>query len=220
MQREKVFLKFANSAAAAAAGAAAAGERMFYREVEVRAAGGNELGERQFEFIASDETPDSYGDIVRAEGWDLKRYKRNPIILYNHKSDVPVGYSPKTYVEGKQLKCIVQLADEGTSDFIDTLYKLMKQRIVRAMSVGFRATADVAVMYDKDKNFLGLEFNGQELLENSIVTIPANPNALSLAKSLGARDSTLQRLAEQDAIVQASVRQRQIDLLRLGVSSK
>jgi len=195
-------------------------ERTYFREVEIRAAGGNELGEREFEFIASDETPDSYGDIVRAEGWDLRRYKKNPIILFNHKSDVPVGYSPKTAVDGTKLVCRVKLADEGTSEFIDTLYKLMKQRIVRAMSVGFRATKDVTIMRDKDNNFIGLEFNGQELLENSIVSVPANPNSLALAKSWGVRDSTLNRLAEADAIVQASIRQRQLDLLSLGVSSK
>jgi HK97 family phage prohead protease len=194
--------------------------RVFYRQVEIRAAGGNELGEREFQFIASDETPDSYGDIVRAEGWDLKRYRKNPIVLFNHSSNVPVGYSPKTVVEGKQLLAHVKLADEGTSEFIDTLYKLMKQRIVRAMSVGFQATADVNIMRDKDGNFLGLEFNGQELLENSIVSVPANPNALSLAKSWGVRDSTLARMVERDAFVQASIRQRQLDLLRLGVSSK
>jgi hypothetical protein len=65
-----------------------------------------------------------------------------------------------------------------------------------------------------------MEFNGQELLENSIVSVPANPNALAAAKSFGARDSTLNRLVEQDAIVQNSIRQRKLDLLRLGVSSK
>jgi HK97 family phage prohead protease len=194
--------------------------RIFYREIEVRAAGGNELGEREFEFIASDETPDSYGDIVRAEGWDLRRYKKNPIVLFNHSSNMPVGYSPLCKVDGKQLLSRIKLADEGTSDFIDTLYKLMKQRIVRAMSVGFRATKDVNIMRDKEGVFLGLEFNGQELLENSVVTVPANPNALSLAKSWGAKDSTLARMVEADAVVQASIRQRQIDLLRLGVSSK
>jgi HK97 family phage prohead protease len=193
--------------------------RVFYREIEIRAAGGNDLGDREFEFLASDETPDSYGDIVRAEGWDLRRYKKNPIVLFNHKSDVPVGYSPMCKVEDKKLIARIKLADEGTSDFIDTLYKLMKQRIVRSMSVGFRATKDVEIMRDKDGHFLGLEFNGQELLENSVVSIPANPNALSLAKSWGARDSTIQRLVSQDAIVQAAHRAREIDIIKLGVSS-
>jgi HK97 family phage prohead protease len=216
----KVYLKFAGATAGGTkAPVELSGERMFFREIEIRAAGGNELGERQFEFVASDETPDSYGDIVRAEGWDLKRYKKNPIVLFNHDSDVPVGFSPKTYVEGTALNCIVQLADEGTSDFIDTLYKLMKQRIVRAMSVGFRPPRTWSSCATRTNNFMGLEFNGQELLENSIVSVPANPNSLP-SPSRGARDSTLNRLAEQDAIVQASIRQRQLDLLRLGVSSK
>ena len=71
-------------------------DRTYFREVEIRAAGGNELGEREFEFIASDETPDSYGDIVRAEGWDLKRYKKNPIILHNS----PSGAIERVIVEG------------------------------------------------------------------------------------------------------------------------
>ena len=194
--------------------------RTYFREVEIRAAGGNELGEREFEFIASDETPDSYGDIVKAEGWDLKRYKKNPIVLFNHSSSMPVGYSPKTWVDDTKLICRIKLADEGTSEFIDTLYKLMKQRILRAMSVGFRATKDVEIIRGKENEFLGLLFNGQELLENSIVSVPANPNALSLAKSWGVRDSTLNRFVEQDAIVQAAHSQRQLDLLQLGVSSK
>ena len=194
--------------------------RTYFREVEIRAAGGNELGDREFEFIASDETPDSYGDIVKAEGWDLKRYKKNPIVLFNHSSSMPVGYSPKTWIDDTKLICRIKLADEGTSEFIDTLYKLMKQRILRAMSVGFRATKDVEIIRGKENEFLGLLFNGQELLENSIVSVPANPNALSLAKSWGVRDSTLNRFVEQDAIVQASHRQRQLDLLQLGVSSK
>lgn len=195
---------------------------VYYREVEIRVAGGTDLGEREFEFLASDETPDSYGDIVRVEGWDLKRYKRNPIILFNHKSDVPVGHSPKTAIDDARNALVsrIKLADEGTSDFIDTLYKLMKQRIVRAVSVGFRPTKDVEILRDKEGNFEGLEFNGQELLEISIVSIPANPNSLSLAKSWGAKESTLRRMAEQDAIVQNSIRQRKIDLLRLGASSK
>ena len=195
---------------------------VIYRQVEIRAAGGNELGEREFEFLASDETPDSYGDIVRVEGWDLRRYKKNPIVLFNHRSDTPVGHSPKTYIDTERNALVsrIKLADEGTSDFIDTLYKLMKQRIVRAVSVGFMPTKDVEIIRDKDGNFVGLEFNGQELLENSIVSVPANPNSLSLAKSWGAKESTLRRIQEQDAIVQASIRQRKLALLRLGVSSK
>jgi HK97 family phage prohead protease len=195
---------------------------VIYREMEVRAAGGNELNEREFEFLASDETPDSYGDIVRVAGWELKRFKRNPIILFNHKSDVPVGHSPKTFIDEDRNALVsrIKLADEGTSDFIDTLYKLMKQRIVRAVSVGFRPTKDVEILRDKEGAFLGLEFNGQELLEVSIVSIPANPNSLSLAKSWGAKESTLQRVVEQDAVVQNALRQRKLDLLKLGVSSK
>ena len=190
---------------------------VFYREVEFEPI---DLASRLFRFVASDETPDSYGDVVRADGWDLRRYKRNPIILFGHDSRMPVGFSPKTGLDGKRLIADVKLADEDTSDFIDTLFKLMSQKIVRAMSVGFRATVPPIPIRDKEDRITGFEFNGQELLENSIVSVPANPNALSLAKSWGARDTTLNRLVAQDAIVQAAKRQRQLTLLKLGVPSK
>ena len=178
-----------------------------------------EAGDRTFKFIASDETPDSYGDVVKASGWDLKRYKSNPIVLFNHNASMPVGFSPSTKVEGTKLVATIKLADEGTSAFIDTLYKLLQQKIVRDVSVGFRLTADPAIRRDKDGKFIGYEFNGQELLENSIVSIPANPNALALAKSWGVRDSTCARLFAEDAIVQAAHRARQLKMLSLGVSS-
>jgi len=187
---------------------------LVYKEATVE-----DAGDRTFKFIASDETPDSYGDVILASGWDLKRYKRNPIVLFGHKTEMPVGFSPSTKVEGTKLIATIKLADEGTSDFIDTLFKLMKQKIVRAVSVGFRPTMDPSIRRDKDGHMLGYEFNGQELLENSVVSVPANPNALSLAKSWGARDSTINRIFAEDAIVQAAKRQRTLDLLRLGASS-
>ncbi len=190
---------------------------IFYREVSVEP---DEGQSRVFNFVASDETVDSYGDIVRADGWDLRRYKRNPIVLFNHSSMLPVGFSPKVGINGKRLEATIRIAEEGTSELIDTVYKLMKQRILRAVSVGFRATVTPIPIRDKEDRITGFEFNGQELLENSIVSVPANPNALALAKSWGVRESTLQRLAAQDAIVQAAARQRQLTLLRLGASSR
>src|SRR4249920_1869365 len=43
------------------------------------------------EFILSDATVDRYGDIVSADGWILENFMKNPIALFNHNSDFPVG---------------------------------------------------------------------------------------------------------------------------------
>lgn len=188
--------------------------KTYFRAAEVE-----QTGDREFRFVGSDETPDSYGDIVRASGWDLRRYKKNPIVLFGHDGRMPVGFSKKVQVEGKRLVHDIKMAAEGTSEFIDTLVKLMNQKIVKAVSVGFQPTKDPEVLRDKDGNFLGFEFNGQELLELSVVSIPANPNALALAKSWGAKDATLARLSVKDALVQNAHNARRIAIHRLGASS-
>lgn len=189
---------------------------MIYKEVTLEKAQGDDL----LNFIASDETPDGHGDIVRADGWDLKRYRKNPIVLFGHDHTLPVGYSPKTAIEGKSLKSAIKLAKPGTSEFIDTLRSLIEQNIVRAVSVGFKTTKPPVPIRDPDDHIMGFEFNGTELLEISIVSVPANPNSLQSAKSLGVSERSMARLFAPDALVQSAKRQRQILLATLGASSK
>lgn len=188
-------------------------------EIVFKAAEVEQVGDREFNFVGSDESEDSYGDIVRAEGWDLRRYKKNPIVLFGHDARLPIGYSKKVGVEGKRLLHTIKLADEGTSEFIDTTAKLMAQKIIKAVSVGFRPVKDPEIRRDGDGNFLGFVFNGQELLELSVVSIPANPNALSLAKSWGVKDATIRRMVAEDAFVRSANNKRKMALLRLGASS-
>jgi len=135
------------------------------------------------EVVASDETVDSYGDIIRVSGWDLARFKSNPIVLFGHDPRTPVGTATMKK-DGKKLTATIDLADDGTSPFIDTLRSLVAQKIVKAVSVGFLPTKDPKPIMNKDDEITGYEFNGQELYELSIVSIPANPASLTLAKGL------------------------------------
>lgn len=173
-----------------------------------------------YSFVASDESEDRHGDRIIAKGWDLSKYKRNPIVLFGHDSYMPVGYSSRTAVEGKKLVADIVLAKDGTSEFIDTLRKLIDQKIVRAVSVGFRALAEPTIIRDAEDHITGFEFNGTELMEISLVSVPANSNALRLSKSWGVSERTINRLFAPDALVQASVREREMAFLKLGVSSK
>lgn len=59
-----------------------------------------------FKVIASDETVDRAGEIVKADGWELENYMKNPIILFGHDyRDIKnvVGRATRVYVENKQL---------------------------------------------------------------------------------------------------------------------
>lgn len=145
-------------------------------------------------FVASDETVDRYGDIVRANGWDLRQYKQNPIALFSHNSEQPVG-TCKVWIDGdKQLMSDINIAKAGTAPIVDYVRALLEQRILRAVSVGFLPTAEPNYLRDeKNQQITGYEFVAHELLEISLVSVPANPRALAVARSLKMSDETVRQ---------------------------
>ncbi len=40
-------------------------------------------------FIASDETPDRYGDVILVSGWQLENFRKNPVFLLGHDYGAP-----------------------------------------------------------------------------------------------------------------------------------
>jgi HK97 family phage prohead protease len=136
-------------------------------------------------FIASSEDKDRYGDIIRVNGWDLTNYKANPIVLFGHQSrNLPIG-SAKAWIEGTQLFADVEFAAKEVYDFADSVYKLVKAGFLNAVSVGFQPTKMPNEIKDPDTNKWtgGYEFIAQELLELSVVPVPALPGALAIARS-------------------------------------
>lgn len=141
------------------------------------------------EFVLSDATVDSYGDVVESGGWDLERFKSNPIALFGHSSSFPIGTWADVRVEGGKLKARLEFAQKGTSARIDELRELVSQGILKAVSVGFRPIK--AEPLDKTSPHGGKRYTKQELLEASVVSVPANPAALAVAKGLGISADTL-----------------------------
>lgn len=133
-------------------------------------------------FVLSDETPDRMGDVIKADGWVLTNFKKNPIALFGHRSDFVIGRWDNVRVENKALLGDLQLAARGTSARIDEVASLVEADVLRAVSVGFRPIKSEP--RDPEKPFAGETFIRQELVETSVVAVPANPNALSVAKSL------------------------------------
>lgn len=129
-------------------------------------------------FVLSDETPDRMGDIIASDGWDTENFSKNPIALFNHKSDFPIGNWKDLHVESSQLRATLELAPKGTSDRIDEIRKLIACGVLKATSVGFRPVDHEPLRSG------GSLFKRCELVEASLVAVPANPNALSVAKAL------------------------------------
>lgn len=137
---------------------------------------------RSARFIMTDETPDSYRDIVRAKGADLTRFEKNPIALLNHRSDLILGTWDDVEVKSKRIEGTVKLAEAGTAPHVDMTFNFMKQGILRAASIGFMPLQVEKILDDEGNWTYGYDVKSWSLYETSIVSIPANPQAL--AKSI------------------------------------
>lgn len=156
------------------------------------------------EFVLSDESVDRYGDIIEAKGWVLGNFKKNPIALFGHSSGFPIGTWSNIRVEGARLVAKLNLAARGTSARIDELISLVEQGILRAVSVGFIPIKSEPI--NPDRPYGPQKYTRQELLETSLVSVPANPAALALAKSLNISDETMSLAFGE----QAEVRRRDV----------
>jgi len=138
------------------------------------------------EFILSDATPDRFGDIVEVEGWQFANFSKNPVALFNHRADFPIGTWSKIRIGEKALRGDLILAPKGISERIDEIRGLVEAGVLRAVSVGFKPLSSRPVD-DKHRGPFEMGpsiFTKCELVECSLVSIPANPNALAVAKSL------------------------------------
>jgi len=141
-------------------------------------------------FVLSDEQVNRHGDVVDSAGWQLDGFRQNPVALFNHDRDRIVGRWTNVRIENKQLLGEYQPAAPGTSLLADEVRRLVEQDILRAASVGFRYLKTEP--RDPDRPHRGLRYTQQELLEVSLVSVPANPGALSKARSLSISDELME----------------------------
>lgn len=139
--------------------------------------------DKPIKFVASTANPDRYGDVVDQKGWDLRAYNRNPVVLFNHNpAQMPIGKG-KAYVENEQLMLEVEF--DQKDDMAKTIEQKVRDGYINAVSVGFQPSKTIArSSLPADHPYHGKSgsyFQASELLEVSIVTIPAN-NEATLSK--------------------------------------
>jgi HK97 family phage prohead protease len=139
-----------------------------------------DLDLRTVTVIASDDTLDSYGDTIAADGWKFERFARNPVALIDHDYSVAaiVGQSIKWWVEKKALMITDRFDGPWTNDTADMAWNKIVSGSLRAVSVGFRPMKWVRRYNDKDEWTGGFDYLEQELYEKSWVAVPANPSAV------------------------------------------
>lgn len=145
-------------------------------------------GERRITFVASDGTRDSYGTVLPVSEWDLTRYNLNGIVGYQHKVYGNGNEPDPDYVIGKgtariedgRLLVDVEFEPEGLNPIADKVWRKLQFGSLNGMSVGFTATGGHWGEGDEDYDGDNATYyyTGLELLEVSVVNIPANPNAI------------------------------------------
>lgn len=148
---------------------------------------------RVLRYVCSDQSCDRMGDVIKQDGWDLKNFKTNPVIMANHNYGAyPVGNALTVKVVEGKLKMDVLFAGPDVSEDADKAFKLAKAGFMKAGSVGFipkahhKPTEAECVEYGMQKDSWGVVFDENELLEYSVCGVPANANALqeSIGKGL------------------------------------
>lgn len=139
--------------------------------------------ERSLDFVISTAAVDRYGDTVAVDGWKVAAFRKNPVVLWMHDNTMlPVGKASNVRVEDGALKARVTFTEAGLIKYNDIVLQLLKTGFLSATSVGF-IPLKYSFVDDPARRF-GIDFLEQELLEFSIVTVPANAEALIEGRSL------------------------------------
>lgn len=124
--------------------------------------------------IATTPEVDRMGDVVQSSGASFK----NPLpLLLHHDSRLPVGTVKlqKPTDEGIRFEAKLPVIDEpGTlKDRVEEAWASIKNGLIRGVSIGFRALEDGVELMKSG----GIRFTDFEILELSLVAIPANQSA-------------------------------------------
>ena len=143
--------------------------------------------DRRMTFVASDETRDSYGTVLPIDEWNLERYNNNGVVGYAHNlyssydadPDYVIGRG-RAYIKGSELLIDIEFEPEGTNKIADKVWRKLQFGSLNGVSVGFSAQGAHWGEGEEAEDGANptLYYTGLELLEVSVVTIPANPNAV------------------------------------------
>ena len=153
----------------------------------------DELDEKgEFVFTASTASVDRENDIIKADGWMLDTFKDGGPLLWGHdQNKLPVGRV--LWVKSDDKKLIGKARFNGQTQLSKDVEKLVRSGDLTGLSVGFRPMDMVM------NNEGGRTFTKQELLEISVVNVPANPDAvIHMIKSLDIKSQSVLDMLKQE----------------------
>lgn len=129
--------------------------------------------------IASTPAVDRDADRVMPLGMQLENYKANPVLMYGHRYDEPwtlIGRAKEIEIDADGIRILPELREPANeSDPMHIVKALWQAGLLRAASIGFNP------LKVSDNTYGGKDITTSELLEISLVPIPANQEAMRLA---------------------------------------
>ena len=157
-------------------------ERIYNWTSTFKSLGDTDDGGVEIKGSASTNAVDRAGDIIERDAWTkggLENFKTNPIILFNHNYDKPIGRATNLKVTDNGLEISAKIS-KAAGD----VTQLIKDGVLGAFSVGFKVK-DADYMTETD----GYKIKDAELFEVSVVSLPCNQGAtFGLSKSFGSME--------------------------------
>lgn len=158
----------------------------FVSEIEVQP-------NRSVKFVITTGAPDREKDIIDPDGWDVSGYLKNPVVLFAHDYDsLPVAKATSVEQQGDKLIATAEFAPKELNPMAEQVFQMLKSGFLKGASVGFRP---LTYSYNEERG--GVDFTQQELLEFSVVPVPANAQALMAAGLQGADVEVMRGWAEK-----------------------
>jgi len=138
------------------------------------------------EAIISTKGVDREGEVVLPEGCNYTEFLKTGTVLFDHDQSKPIAKTLSIRKNSEYITAKFQFS--ATDSFSQKIYNLIKEGIIKATSIGFIPTKRRKAT-EKDKKDFGdncqVVTTQYNLLEFSIVAVPANSEALVLSvKSL------------------------------------
>ncbi len=157
---------------------------------------------------------DRSGDVVTAEAWakGVENFRRNPVMLYQHKHDAPIGRIDKIQVDKKGI--FVEGSVSDAAEKLHGVQTLIKDGALKSFSVGFRVKDG---KYNREDD--SMTITDVELLEISVVSVPCNQDSLfSIRKSFDNEQDYREFVTSIDADVSHD-EQKMMNEVTAGITS-
>ena len=134
-----------------------------------------------YEAMITTENLDRQGDMVHADGAKLENYLKNPVVLWGHDYGEPAIAKAISIevIPGTGIRSQFQFPEKGIHPKADIVRGLWASGFLNAVSIGFQPLKSAPI--DAKEPWGSQDYQEWELLEYSIVNVPAQQSALRLS---------------------------------------